>query len=98
MSQNSVSRVNDMKDFAAYLVAMADDFDADRAEFERKVQEGMPFAEGRWSSLYAGDFLRSWAAWLEDACIREGAPRKKDVEPLTWRTLARQIHAGSMYE
>ena len=87
-----------MRDFAAYLEVMADDFDADRAERERQLSEGKRFVEGRWSSMYVGEFLRTWAAWLQDGCIREGAPFKDDVDPLTWQSLALQIHAAHLNE
>jgi hypothetical protein len=56
------------------------------------------FVESRWSSLYVGDFLRSWAAWLQDGCISEGAPFTDDVEPPTWQSLALQIHGAHTYE
>lgn len=94
----NVVPVHDMRDFAAYLEIMANDFDADRAEFERQLREGKQFVEGRWSSMYVGDFLRAWAAWLQDGCIRDGAPFKEDVDPLTWQSLALQIHAAHLYE
>jgi hypothetical protein len=93
-----VAGVQDLRDFAAYLKVMADDFDADQAECERQRQEGRRFVEGRWSSMYVGDFLEAWAAWLQDGCIREGAPFKGDVDPLTWQSLALQIHVAHMYE
>ncbi|WP_328855503.1 hypothetical protein OHB01_14285 [Microbispora hainanensis] len=94
----NVEHVRDMRDFAAYLKFMADDFDADRAECERQVSEGERLGEARWSSTYVGEFLRSWAAWLQDGCIREGAPFKDDVDPPTWQSLALQIHAAHLYE
>jgi hypothetical protein len=54
----NVASVHDMRDFAAYLEIMVNDFDADRAESERQLREGKQFVEGRWSSMYVGDFLR----------------------------------------
>ncbi|MER7505580.1 hypothetical protein AB0L05_33355 [Nonomuraea pusilla] len=87
-----------MRDFAAYLRLMAEDFDVDRAECERRVREGERFVEGRWSSVDVGDFLRAWADWLQDGCMREGAPFARDVDPLTWQSLALQIHAAHLYE
>ncbi|WP_180903343.1 hypothetical protein [Nonomuraea indica] len=48
--------------------------------------------------MYVGDFLRTWAAWLQDGCLREGAPFKDDVDPLTWQSLALQIHVAHLYE
>ncbi|SEN41413.1 hypothetical protein [Nonomuraea pusilla] len=93
-----VARVQGMRDFAAYLEIMADDFDTDRADCERQRREGKQFVDGRWSSMYVGDFLRTWAAWLQDGCLREGAPFKGDVDPLTWQSLALQIHVAHLYE
>lgn len=94
----NVECVRDMRGFAGYLEIMADDFDADRAECERQVRKGKQFVDGRWSTLYVGDFLRTWAAWLQDGCIREGAPFEGDVDPPTWQSLALQIHAAHLYE
>lgn len=94
----NAERVHDMRDFAAYLEIMADDFDADRAECERQIREGKRFIEGRWSSVNIGDFLRAWARWLQDGGIREGAPFGEDIDPLTWQSLALQIHAAHLYE
>lgn len=93
-----VARVHDVHDFAAYLETMADDFDADRADVERQIREGKRFAEGRWSSVYAGDFLRRWAAWLKGGSVGEGAPFKDAVDPPTWQSLALQVHAAHLYE
>ena len=43
--------------FAGYVEIMANDFDAHRAECEQQVREGKQFVDGRWSTLYVGDFL-----------------------------------------
>jgi hypothetical protein len=87
-----------MRDFAAYLKSLADDFDADHAECERQIREGKRFVESRWSSVDAGGFPRAWARWLQDGCIREGAPYAEDVDPLAWQSLPLQIHAAHLYE
>lgn len=94
----TVSGVQGLREFAAFLEIMADDFDADRADCDRQRREGKRFVEGRWSSMYVGDFLRAWAAWLQDGCIREGAPFKEEVDPVTWQSLALQVHAAHLYE
>ncbi|WP_214325206.1 hypothetical protein [Nonomuraea sediminis] len=93
-----IARVQDITGFAAFLEFMARDFAEDQAECERERDAGNKYYEGRWSSTYIGDFLEAWAAWLRDGCIRDGAPFRGDVEPLTWQGLALQIRAGSMYE
>jgi hypothetical protein len=93
-----VAQVNSAADFAAFLHLMAEDFDVDQAECASRIQRGEKFVEGRWSTAEVGDFLRTWSAWLQDGCIRPGAPFGDLVEPPSWRGLALQIHAASNYE
>jgi len=49
-------------------------------------------------SLDAGDFLRMWADWLRAGRVGGKAPSKDAVDPLTWRSLALQVHAARFYE
>jgi hypothetical protein len=93
-----VARVENAADLAAFLEVMAQDFDRDRDESRERLERGEQFAGSRWSSLEVGDFLRAWSAWLKDGCLRPGAPFADLIEPLTWRSVAAQIHAARVYE
>jgi hypothetical protein len=93
-----VARVESAADFAAFLEFRAQDFDSDKAECADRARRGDRFVEGRWSTAEVGDFLRAWAAWLESACVRPGAPFGDLVEPPSWQGVALQIHAASIYE
>jgi|SRR4051812_12425931 hypothetical protein len=88
----AVKRVRTLTDFIAYLEDMAADFEADREETELHWRQGDEWYTGRWTIRNVDDFLRQWAA-----CLRADWAHGVGTEPLTWQSLALQIHSARVY-
>ncbi|SFR24394.1 hypothetical protein SAMN04488564_107455 [Lentzea waywayandensis] len=83
-------------DFVAYLHLLSADFTEDR----RKAKaSGNPYYDGSWAHSDMGIFLERWGSWLQ-AMVVEGRPHypRDEIDPPSWKSLARQLNAARGYE
>jgi hypothetical protein len=89
-----------------YLASLATGFAREQREIAELTRRGEPTWEaGSWAHRSPDGFLGAWAAWLEGAhlkplpasMVKLGIERRP-VEPVTWRSIAFQLHIARSYE
>ncbi|MYW04529.1 hypothetical protein [Streptomyces sp. SID3343] len=87
-------QVDTARDLRRYIAVLATDFARDRREHPVSTDPGEAAgADGGWAHGTLSDWLEAWSAWIGDT-----SPSHGHVDPVTWRSVARQLSAARVYE